>query len=493
MLNPVIDSCLGLQKLSTPSIASDMEPPANDTPLLVVTLPANYRCNLFYFVQLTPFLQLAQDVTRRLHNRPEQEKGATLTVINYILGLGSSVMLAIIIFVLCLCFRVKMNVAIRSSLMIGVAFYGINLVIGGMMGVFAPLTSAFIERTGIQLTVTDIGWSSASSITWAWPAAGLFIPVGILVNVIMLILKRTHTVDVDIWNYWVWGFSGAIVGNMTGNVFLGMVAFIVTEVIVLLIADWSAPGIHEYFELEGISIPHGNATPFVPIAWLLNKLFDLIPGLNKVKVDSQSIIRHVGVFGEPVFMGFVIGIALSALAGYDFANVLSTGITLAAVMVILPRMTKMIMEALGPVSTAVGDKLKDRFPGEEFNIGLDVAILAGNPDAIAVSFLLIPISIVLAMALPGNHLLPFADLPAIAFVVAMTLPIYKGNALRAFLGGIVIVISCLYIGTAMAPAFTELAIQAGVAVPEGSTGVMSFLSGTSPITYIMVLLTNLFV
>lgn len=401
-------------------------------------------------------------------------------------------MLAVIIFVLCLCFRVKMDTAIRSSLMIGVAFYGINLVIGGMMGVFSPLTAAFIERTGIQLTVTDIGWSSASSITWAWPAAGLFIPVGILVNIVMLILKKTHTVDVDIWNYWVWGFSGAIIGTMTGNVVIGMIAFIVTEVIILVIADKTAPAIHDYFGLEGISIPHGNAAPFVPLAWALNKLFDLIPGLNKIKLDSQTIIKRVGVFGEPVFMGFVIGIALSALAGYDFAGILSTGVTLSAVMVILPRMTKMIMEALGPVSTAIGDKLKKRFPGEEFNIGLDVAILAGNPDAIAVSFLLIPVAIILAMVLPGNRLLPFADLAGISFVVAMTLPMYKGNVLRTFLGGIAIVVICLYIGTAMAPAFTELASTSGVAIPEGSTGVMSFLSGTSPITYIMVLLAGLF-
>lgn len=416
-----------------------------------------------------------------------------MALINYILGLGSSVMLAIIIFILCLCFRVKMDTAIRSSLMIGVAFYGINLVIGGMMGVCAPLTQAFIERTGIQLTVMDIGWSSASSITWAWPAAGLFIPIGILVNVVLLVLKKTHTVDVDIWNYWVWGFSGAIIGNMTNNLLLGIIAFVITEIIVLLIADKSAPSIHKHFGLEGISIPHGNAAPFVPLAWALNKLFDYIPGLNKIQLDTQNIVKRVGVFGEPVFMGLIIGIVLAFFAGYDFAGILTTGITLSAVMVILPRMTKMIMEALGPVSTAIGNRLKKRFPGEEFNIGLDVAILAGDPDAMAVSFLLIPVSIILAMVLPGNRLLPFADLPAIAFIIAMTLPIYKGNAFRAFLGGIVLVACILYIGTFMAPAFTDLAIASGVAIPKGSTGVMSFLSGTSPITFIMVLITKLFV
>jgi len=415
-----------------------------------------------------------------------------MQIINYILGLGSSVMLAIIIFVLAMCFRVKISTAIRSSLMIGVAFYGINLVIGGLMSTVAPLTQAFITRTGINLSVTDIGWSSASSITWAYPLAGLFIPLGIVVNIVLLILKRTHVVDVDIWNYWVWGFSGAIIGTITGNVWIGMIAFVITEIIVLFFADKTAKQIQNYFDLPNIAIPHGNAAPFVPYAWGLNKLFDIIPGLNKIDIDSKTIIKKFGIFGEPVFLGFIIGILLSIFAGYNFAGILTTGITLAAIMVILPRMTKIIMEALSPVTTVIGETLQKRFPGQEFYIGLDVAVLAGNADAIAVGVLLIPVSIILAMILPGNKLLPFADLPAIAFVVSMTLPIYKGNVFRAFLGGIVIVISCLYIGTYMAPMFTTLATNAGVAVPAGSTGVMSFLSGTSPITFIMTLIAKMF-
>ena len=416
-----------------------------------------------------------------------------MQVINYILNLGSSVMLAIVLLILSLIFRVDKSTAIRSSLMIGVAFYGINLVVGAMMGVFAPLTSAFIARTGINLSVTDIGWVSASGITWAWKAAALFIPVGIIVNVIMIVLKLTHVVDVDVWNYWVWGFSGAIIGTLTGNVFVGMIAFVITEVIIIVIADKTAPMIQKYFDLPGVSIPHGNAAAFVPFAYLLDKLFDLIPGINKVKLDSATITKKVGVFGEPVFIGFAIGVVLSLFAGYDFAGILTSGINLSAIMVILPRMTKMIMEAMGPLSQSIGASLQKRFPGEEYSIGLDVAVLAGNPDAIAVSFLLIPVSIILAMILPGNKLLPFADLGGIAFVIAMTLPIYKGNVFRTFLGGIFIVVCCLYIGTYMAPLFTELAIQSGTAVPEGATGVMSFLSGTSPITFVMTLITKLFV
>lgn len=171
--------------------------------------------------------------------------------------------------------------------------------------------------------------------------------------------------------------------------------------------------------------------------------------------------------------------------GYDFKGILTTAISLGGVMVILPRMTKLLMEALTPISKAIGDVLRKRFPGKEFYIGLDAAVLAGYPEVMATGFVLIPISIIIAMVLPGNKVLPFADLVGLTFIVSMTIPIYKGNIIRGIIGGAVIVVICLLIGTNMAPLFTQLASNAKVAVPKGSTGVMSFLSGTSPITWII--------
>lgn len=403
----------------------------------------------------------------------------------YILDLGPSVMLAIILFVMGLCFRVKFSEALRSGLLVGAAFFGINMVISAMVSLLSPVTQAFIKVTGIQLTVMDIGWPSAASITWAYSAAAVFIPLGLIVNAVLLILKVTKTVDVDIWNYWVWGFSAAIIGTLTGNVIMGLAAFVITEIIVLLIADLTAPKLQEYYDLPKISIPHGNAAPFAILAYGLEWIFERIPGFNKLNADSETIKRKFGVFGEPIFIGFLIGAIFAFIAGYDFKGILSTAISLGGVMVILPRMTKLLMEALTPISKAIGDVLRKKFPGKDFYIGLDAAVLAGYPEVMATGFALIPIAVLIAMILPGNKVLPFADLVGLTFIVSMTMPIYKGNIVRGIIGGSVIIVICLYIGTNMAPSFTKLASNAGVAVPKGSTGVMSFLSGTSPITWII--------
>lgn len=415
-----------------------------------------------------------------------------MAIIQYILDLGVSVMMPIIIFILCLVFRVKITKAITSSLTVGVAFVAINMVIGFMMGKIGPVTTAFVEKTGLSLTVLDVGWPTAASVTWSSPVAVFFIGVGIVVNIILLLLQITKTVNVDLWNYWVLGYSGAMVAYITQSLVWGIIAFIITEVIILLIADKTAKQVQDFFEIPRVSIPHGNAAPFALLAYLFEYIFDRIPGFNKLKADSNSIRKKFGILGEPIILGAIIGIFLSLLAGYSVPGILDTGISLAAVMVVLPRMTKILMEGLMPLSDAAGEFMKKRFPGKDFYIGLDSAILSGAPEVMATGLVLIPISVLLAFIIPGNKILPVADIVGLPFIVSLTVPIYKGNVIRSIIGGTVICSICLLIGTNLAPLFTEMASSYGLSMPDGSTQIISYLGGTSPITWILVKLAQLF-
>ena len=50
--------------------------------------------------------------------------------------------------------------------------------------------------------------------------------------------------------------------------------------------------------------------------------------------------------------------------------------------------------------------------GKELYIGIDGGILMGRPSVIVVGVIMIPIMLVLAAAVPGNRVLPIADLAA---------------------------------------------------------------------------------
>ncbi len=131
------------------------------------------------------------------------------------------------------------------------------------------------------------------------------------------------------------------------------------------------------------------------------------------------------------------------------------------------RIIAIFMEGLTPLSEAAHEFMQKRFPGREFYIGLDSAILIGHPITIAAGIVLIPITLILAVILPGNQVLPAADLAATAFFVAMVPPMTKGNLFRSIVFGTVIMAMVLYIATAFAPLLTQTAVNIGFEMPEG--------------------------
>ncbi len=415
-----------------------------------------------------------------------------MSAVQYILGLGPSVMLPLVLLVVGLIFGLSFGKAFRGGLYVGVAFVGINLAIGLLMQNLGPATQAMVKHTGVSLSIVDVGWPAGASLTWASGLAALLIPVGVLVNMALLLFNLTKTLDVDIWNYWVFGFSGAIIMSMTGSLVWGLVAFVVTEIIILKIADLTAPRVHEYFDMPGVSIPHGNAAPFALLAMGFEKIYNRIPGLRDWKLDAETIRKRLGIVGEPIVIGLVLGLVVSALAGYDLKGILTTSVALAAAMVILPRMVAFLMEGLIPISEAAGEWMKKRAPGREVNIGLDAAVLAGDPAVLATGLLLIPITIGLAIILPGNRVLPFADVVGLPFVISLVVPVHRGNVLRSLITGVFVAAMALWIGTDMAPAFTTAAQAAGVQLPQGATSVVSLLGGTSPVTWLMTLVARFF-
>src|SRR5690625_7416777 len=107
------------------------------------------------------------------------------------LDLGATVILPVAIFLLGLFFGQKPGKAFRSGLTIGVAFVGIFLVIDLLVDNLGPAAQGMVEQLGVSLTVIDVGWPATSSIAWASVVAAFIIPLGLIVNVVMLLTKTT--------------------------------------------------------------------------------------------------------------------------------------------------------------------------------------------------------------------------------------------------------------------------------------------------------------
>ena len=407
------------------------------------------------------------------------------TVVQYVLGFGPTVLLPLVLFFLALFFKVKPAKALRSSLIVGIGFVGIYAIFDILTSNVGPAAQAMVERTGISLPVVDLGWPPLAAITWGSPIAPFVIPLTMLINVAMLALNKTRTVDVDMWNYWHFALAGTLVYYSTGSFVLGLSAAAIAAIVVLKVADWSAPLVAKYFGLEGISLPTLSSVVFFPIGLLFDKIIDKIPGLNRIHIDPESVQKRLGIFGEPMMVGTILGILLGIIAGYDFKHILLLGISIGGVMFILPRMVRILMEGLLPRSEAIKKYLNAKYPGrDDLFIGLDIAVAVGNPAIISTALILTPISVFIAFLLPGNKVLPLGDLANLAVMASMIVLACRGNIFRAVITAIPVIIADLWIATKIAPFITGMAKDVNFKMAEGSSGqVSSFLDGGNPFRY----------
>ncbi|HFU2852664.1 TPA: PTS galactitol transporter subunit IIC [Salmonella enterica subsp. enterica serovar Typhi] len=407
------------------------------------------------------------------------------TVVQYVLGFGPTVLLPLVLFFLALFFKVKPAKALRSSLIVGIGFVGIYAIFDILTSNVGPAAQAMVERTGISLPVVDLGWPLLAAITWGSPIAPFVIPLTMLINVAMLALNKTRTVDVDMWNYWHFALAGTLVYYSTGSFVLGLSAAAIAAIVVLKLADWSAPLVAKYFGLEGISLPTLSSVVFFPIGLLFDKIIDKIPGVNRIHIDPENVQKKMGIFGEPMMVGTILGVLLGIIAGYDFKHILLLGISIGGVMFILPRMVRILMEGLLPLSEAIKKYLNAKYPGrDDLFIGLDIAVAVGNPAIISTALILTPISVFIAFLLPGNKVLPLGDLANLAVMASMIVLACRGNIFRAVITAIPVIIADLWIATKIAPFITGMAKDVNFKMAEGSSGqVSSFLDGGNPFRF----------
>lgn len=371
--------------------------------------------------------------------------------------LGAIVVLPILIFIFGMILGTKAKKSFTSGIIVGVGFVGLNMVIDLLGNSLGPAAQQMVERFGLNLTTIDVGWPAAAAISYGTVLGSLAIPIGIGLNIILLFLGLTKTLMVDMWNFWHAAFVASLVYAITQDFALGIYATVAYLTMIYLLADIIAPKIEKFYGFPNITFPHGTSAPGFLFALPLNWIFERIPGFNKIEADPETVQKKFGVFGESTVLGLIIGLGMGILAGYDLGGILQLGVKTSAVMVLMPRMVSLLMEGLAPISEAANTFVQKRFPGREVNIGMDSALSVGHPAVLSSSLLLVPITILLAVILPGNTTLPFGDLATIPFVVCLMSAVFNGNIVRTVVGGTIYMTSILYITSWASPLVTKAA------------------------------------
>ena len=409
-------------------------------------------------------------------------------VFTYIIQLGASVMMPILFTIIGLCIGMKFGKALKSGLYVGVGFVGLGIVTALLTTNFNTPLDAISKIFNLNLAVFDMGWPAAAAVAYNTAVGALIIPICLGINFLLLVTKCTRTVNIDLWNYWHFAFIGAVAYFvMDQSLLWGYFAAISCYIVTLVMADLTAERFQKYYDnVEGISIPQPFCQSFTPFAIAINWLLDRIPGFSKLDIDAEGLKKKFGVLGEPLVLGVIVGALIGWAAQLDIKKILFLGVTMGAVMELIPRITSLFIEGLKPISEKTQEVVKRKFKGKKVYIGMSPALVIGHPTTLVVSLLLIPVTLILAIALSkaGNQFLPLASLAGMFYVFVMVLPYTKGNVVKTFIVGLVAVTIGLYFVTDMAPAFTlaantvfEATQDKAAQIPEGfQAGAMDFAS-----------------
>lgn len=416
-----------------------------------------------------------------------------LNIVQTILGLGATVILPIMIAMVGLFFGMKLRDAIVAGMTVGIGFAGLNLVIGLLYEAIGP-AQAYYETLGTGFNVVEIPWPMMGGAAWATPFAPLVVPVGVLLNLLIYKFTKNGVINVDIWNYIHFLIPATMAWYLFDSVLVGFLLAVGLSVIALIFAKLNAKDWQDYFGLQGTTC---STLWFCSFQWPIFKafewLFDRIPVLNKIDIRVGEDTRGSkwgAILGSPIFIGLFVGTLLGVLTKQSYDVVLMMATMMAAVMFLMPRMVGVLMEGLASVGNSVRAFIKKRTSGEEEKevlIGMDVALGLGDPTAITVSILMIPVIIGLAFVFPWVSFFPLGVIAGIPYTAVFAAMGAKGNLFRAMVYSTLMVIGILACGTLLQPQWMGALQKAGADISGAAT-----YSSFDPYVIIPVLIKNLF-
>lgn len=385
-------------------------------------------------------------------------------------GLSGMFWLPVGVCIIGLLLKLKFAKALKSGMLISIGFLGINMLALFVCDAMAPAMEVFSANG--SYTVVDIGWQALASSAWVMPFSLIIVVGGYVLNVWLIRKGITRTLNTDVWDYCHILFCSAITYVVFDSVLLAIVIGILGLVITVKGGDLIAKRWEEHLEYEGTTgsiIFH--VTTMFPVYYLCDWIIERIPGLNKVDISFDKAVRKFSVIADPIFIGFLTGLGIGLAARLALKQTLYLAFAIAMFMLLAGRIVSVITEGISPLSAAAKQLAMQKIgDNPDLLIGMDFSLGQGDPGAINASVILIPITVVLALVLPGVSFFPTSLVPNLIVYTCVGSLACKGNTFRVVIGSVVLIVAMLYAQTWMVPLTTEMVAIAGIETSLQITG-----------------------
>jgi len=419
---------------------------------------------------------------------------ATNVIISKIIDIGPVIIIPSILFLTGFITTRKPLKNLKNSALIFAGMLGLAILLTLFINFFEPLINTIIINSPKNFEIIDIGWIASKEIILNSPIT-LQIIIGVFtLNIIMLLLRFTRTINIDIWNYWIFLLVGSIIFTITEIRWVGVLIALIVAAITLVLADIYAFFIGNYFGLKGVSNPQTQVISWAPISQFVNFILNKIPGLNRVHIFYEEIQYKLGFFSEPMVIGFILGFIIGIITKYKnfqlnvWPNILYSmlsGFKFAVIMILMPRVVTILMKGLHPAIDDIREFINKKITKRVLYLGIDSIFFAGMPSVIGLSIIIIPLTAYIATILPGNKILPSADLIIIPFMLIWAVAVSQGDIFRSFISATITIPLMLWISTDMGALFTSFFQKYNIALTEANKSISSFGSGSNLLFWIL--------
>lgn len=385
-----------------------------------------------------------------------------------LINLGAAPLMTIILTIITFIFTKKFSKSLEGGLKLGIALTGIGAIIGILTSAFSQAMTDFVERTGLSLSITDVGWAPLATITWGSPYTLYFLFIMVIVNIILLLLNKTNTLDVDIFNIWHLSIVGLFAIYCGANLLIATLLVVFIGILKIINSDIMKPTFNDLLKVPNSNPMTSTHMNYMmnPIILFLDKIFDKVfPWLDKYDFDAAKLNSKIGFWGSKFAIGLYLGVFVGLLAGQSPTEIFALAFTAAVALELFSLIGSWFIASVEPLSQGITDFASKKMKGRQLNISLDWPFIAGRAELWAAANVLAPIMLLESLILSGNKLLPLGGIIAMGVTPAL-LVITRGKLLRMIVIGALELPLFLWSGTIIAKFVTETAQKVG-AFPKG--------------------------
>lgn len=381
----------------------------------------------------------------------------------WFIGLGGPAIMFVIITLLSLGFKVKFSKALESGIRMAIALTGMTAAISLLTDALGPALNDFVKSTGVNLHITDLGWAPMAVITWGSIYTLFFAFVCIIVNLLMLFINKTKTLNVDLFNIWNISIIGLLVEYYAHNMIITTLFVIMIYSLMLKNSDALKPSINQVlnYDENNVTTTAHPSLLIAPFVYIIDKFITkFLPFVDKFDFNAEILNKKIGFWGSKFAIGVYLGCFIGILGQQSLKEVLTLGFTTGVVLELFAYIGGWFGPAIEPLSNRISAIMSSRFRGRKLFIGIDWPILASSAELWAVVNILAPILLFMAMLLPGNNVLPLGGILLTVLVPALLL-ITGGKVIRMTIIGTILLPLFLWAATMISSFLTNTSKEIG--------------------------------